>query len=111
MRSVMEAMQNDPTYKPNFESLEDSAKDLINYASFFVAYSRGKVDGQKADRDFVNRKIDTTKNVNPVLYDSMDNYGGALGFIGETGSSGRVGVVGSTAHWGNAFGANGGTER
>ena len=32
MRSVMEAMQNDPNYKPNFESLEDSAKDLINYA-------------------------------------------------------------------------------
>lgn len=66
MRSVMEAMQNDPDYKPNFESLEDSAKDLINYASFFVSYSRGKVDGQEADRDFLNRKIDTTKNVNLV---------------------------------------------
>ena len=66
MRSVMEAMQNDPAYKPNFESLEDSAKDLINYASFYVAYSRGKVDGQEADRDFLNRKIDTTKNVNVV---------------------------------------------
>lgn len=66
MRSVMEAMQNDPNYKPNFESLEDSAKDLINYASFYVAYSRGKVDGQEADRDFLNRKIDTTKNVNVV---------------------------------------------
>jgi len=60
MRSVMEAMVNDPNYQPNFESLEDSAKDLINYASFFVAYSRGKIDGQTADRDFLNRKI---KNV------------------------------------------------
>jgi hypothetical protein len=57
MRSVMEAMQNDPTYKPNYESLEDSAKDLINYSSFYVAYSRGKVDGQQPDRDFLNRKI------------------------------------------------------
>lgn len=56
MRSVMEAMVNDPSYNPNFESLEDSAKDLINYASFFVAYSRGQVDGQKPDRDFLNRK-------------------------------------------------------
>lgn len=56
IRSVMEAMQNDPTYEPNFESLEDSGKDLINYASFFVAYLRGKVDGQDAKRDFMNRK-------------------------------------------------------
>lgn len=55
MRSVMEAMQNDPNYKPNFESLEDSAKDLINYASFFVSYSRGKMDGQNLNRDFINR--------------------------------------------------------
>jgi hypothetical protein len=110
MRSVMEAMQHDPNYKPNFESLEDSAKDLINYASFYVSYSRGKVDGQEADRDFLNRKIDTTKNVNPVLYDSMNNYGNVRGFIGETGDSGR-GVVGSGVHWKNALGANGGTER
>ena len=40
----------------NFESLEDSGKDLINYASFFVAYLRGKVDGQDTKRDFMNRK-------------------------------------------------------
>ena len=65
MRSVMEAMQNDPDYKPNFESLEDSAKDLINYASFFVSYSRGKIDGQDPDRDFLNRKMDT-KKTNPT---------------------------------------------
>lgn len=57
MRSVMEAMQYDPDYRPNFESLEDSAKDLINYASFFVAYSRGEVDGQGPDRDFLNKKV------------------------------------------------------
>lgn len=56
MRSVLEAMQYDKSYKQNFESLEDSAKDLINYASFFVSYSRGKVEGQDPDRDFLNRK-------------------------------------------------------
>lgn len=57
MRSVLEAMANDPDYKPNFESLEDSGKDLINYASFMVAYQRGEIDGQDVDADFLNRKI------------------------------------------------------
>ena len=54
IQSVMEAMESSD-YQPNFESIEDSAKDLINYASFFVAYSRGKIDGQLADRDHLNR--------------------------------------------------------
>lgn len=56
MYSVLEAMENDPNYEPNFESLEDSAKDLINYGSFIVAYMRGGIDGQSDDRDFLNRK-------------------------------------------------------
>lgn len=55
-RSVMEAMELDPDYEPNFESLEDSFKDLINYATFAVAYMRGGIDGQTKDRDFLNRK-------------------------------------------------------
>lgn len=55
MQSVMEAMEHDPSYDPNFESLEDSAKDLINYASFFVSYMRGKMEGQNPDKDFLNR--------------------------------------------------------
>jgi hypothetical protein len=41
--------------KVNFESIEDSALDLINYASFIVAYVRGEVPGQKPDRDIFNR--------------------------------------------------------
>ena len=57
MQSVIEAMEKDPTYTPNFESIEDSAKDLINYASFVVAYCRGKMDGQSNTRDFLNRPI------------------------------------------------------
>ncbi len=57
IQSVMEAMENDPNYTPNFESMEDSAVDLINYASFFVAYMRGGIEGQTEDRDFLNRKI------------------------------------------------------
>lgn len=42
---------------PNYESLEDSYKDLINYASFAVSYIRGKMDGQDPDNyDMFNRK-------------------------------------------------------
>lgn len=55
MWSVLEAMENDPNYRPNYESLEDSAKDLINYASFLCAYLRGKIDGQDPTKDFLNR--------------------------------------------------------
>ena len=63
IRSVIEAMENDPDYKPNFESMEDSLKDMINYASFAVAYSRGEVDGQSADHDFLNRQLNAPVSV------------------------------------------------
>jgi hypothetical protein len=55
MYSVIEAMESDPDYVPNFESIEDSGKDLINYASFLVSWCRGGVDGQDTNRDFLNR--------------------------------------------------------
>ena len=42
--------------EPNFEGIEDSAKDLINYSSFMCSYLRGKMDGQEPDRDYLNRK-------------------------------------------------------
>jgi hypothetical protein len=46
----------------NFESLEDTYKDLINYASFAVSYIRGKMEGQKPELDYLNRpkNVDTT---------------------------------------------------
>jgi hypothetical protein len=40
----------------NFESLEDTYKDLINYASFAVAWLRNGVPGQDPDRDLFNKK-------------------------------------------------------
>ncbi len=39
----------------NFESLEDTYKDLINYASFAVSYIRGKMEGQNPELDYLNR--------------------------------------------------------
>ena len=45
---------------PNFESLEDTYKDMINYASFAVSYMRGKMEGQQAGRDMFNRSTAST---------------------------------------------------
>jgi hypothetical protein len=50
---------------PNFESLEDTYKDLINYSSFAVAYIRGKMEGQDPNRDMFNRPVDNTYKVDP----------------------------------------------
>ena len=71
MQSVLEAMEGD-NYAPNFESLEDSAKDLINYSTFFVAYSRGKMDGQDPNRDFLNRpRGNNNDNVQRIRYQTV----------------------------------------
>lgn len=55
IKSIQDAIQNDPTYVPNFEGLRDSAKDLINYASFYSAYLSHGVDGQDPEKDMFNR--------------------------------------------------------
>lgn len=54
VRSLLEAADRGET-GTNFESIEDSLKDLINYASFGVSYLREKMDGQTPDRDMFNR--------------------------------------------------------
>lgn len=41
---------------PNHESIEDSLKDLINYASFSVSWLRGEMEGQDPSRDMFNEK-------------------------------------------------------
>lgn len=70
--SVMEAMEHGET--ANFESIEDSCKDAINYLSFLVSYSRGKMEGQDPTRDFVNRplkKINTVADMTTVSATSL----------------------------------------
>ena len=67
MQSVIEAMELDPNYAPNFESLEDSCIDLANYASFFAAYMNGAIDGQTDDRDFLNRPIVSKGKSNEIV--------------------------------------------
>lgn len=56
LKSVVEKYEADGG-SPNNESIEDSAKDLINYASFLAAYCRGGIDGQNPERDILNRPI------------------------------------------------------
>ena len=52
---------------PNFESLEDTYKDLINYASFAVSYIRGKMEGQDPDRDMFNKQTQSHTITAPKL--------------------------------------------
>jgi hypothetical protein len=42
--------------QPNFEGLQDTYKDLINYASFAVSWLRGSIDGQ-GSVDMFNRPM------------------------------------------------------
>jgi hypothetical protein len=56
-QSLLEAYENGESSTPNFESLEDTYKDLINYSSFAVSYIRGKMEGQNHILyDMLNRK-------------------------------------------------------
>tara|TARA_B100001173_G_C15859427_1_gene492299 strand:+ start:314 stop:658 length:345 start_codon:yes stop_codon:yes gene_type:complete len=57
MQSLLEAYEADPVHEANYESLEDSAIDLINYSAFFAAYLTGDIDGQDPNRDFLNRGV------------------------------------------------------
>lgn len=49
--SLLEAKSN-----PNFESIEDSFKDLVNYAAIGAAWCRGKIDGQDPEKDLFNKR-------------------------------------------------------
>lgn len=62
-QSLLEPIENGTSYDPNFESLEDTYKDLINYASFAVSYLRFQMEGQNTHRDILNRKIPTDNSI------------------------------------------------
>lgn len=62
MVSVLETMEAGG--KVNFESVEDSALDAINYLSFIVSYMRGEIDGQEVGKDIFNRRV--SKETHPT---------------------------------------------
>lgn len=71
IKSVLAKME--AGHDANFESVEDSCKDLINYSSFMVSYLRGKMDGQVGNRDAFNRpmKPGPYMQANPEDYKDM----------------------------------------
>ena len=66
-QSLLESGRSDSA---NFESLEDTYKDLINYASFAVAWLRYGIPGQEKDRDIFNKKK-MTFSVNDQITDAV----------------------------------------
>jgi len=56
LKSLIEAYEHGDT-DPNFESIEDSFKDLANYAAIGAAWCRGKINGQDPTKDILNRQL------------------------------------------------------
>jgi hypothetical protein len=71
-QSLLEPIENGEEYNPNFESLEDTYKDLINYASFAVSYLRGSMEGQQSGRDILNRYVMPNETAELLLEDVGD---------------------------------------
>jgi len=59
IRSILDTARANPGTLPKFESLKDTTKDLINYASFFAAWLDQGVEGQEklGHVDMFNRKM------------------------------------------------------
>ena len=57
IKSLMEIMELEGSDNIQFESLEDSCKDAINYLSFMVSYIHGKIDGQNPQNDIFNKSM------------------------------------------------------
>lgn len=55
IKSMLQVIEGDPNYEPNYESLEDSFRDMINYCSFATSWLRGGINGQTS-KDPLNRK-------------------------------------------------------
>lgn len=59
IKSIMEATKNaNGINHPQYESIQDSALDLINYASFLSAYMDHDIEGQSIYQDVFNQNIE-----------------------------------------------------
>ena len=70
MYSVLETMEQGGNI--NFESVEDSAIDAINYLSFIVAYMRGQIDGQDPEKDIFNRRGQQNNALMPTRFQLIE---------------------------------------
>lgn len=69
MYSVLETMEANGNV--NFESVQDSAVDAINYLSFMVAYIRGEIDGQQPGFDIFGRRSEN-QALTPHKFQKLD---------------------------------------
>ena len=53
IKSVLESIKNNENQ--NFESIQDSCIDLINYSSFLASYIEYGIDGQDDSKDIFNK--------------------------------------------------------
>ena len=77
-------LESDRADSQNFESLEDTYMDIINYCSFAVSYIRGQMEGQDPTRGMFNRPKKATVQ-------------GAVGAEPNSGLIHPYGPVGGTA--------------
>ena len=59
--SVLEAMENDPNYEPNFEGVEDSLKDLINYSLSLYLDQGFEINNQSLQNELSDFLMDRLK--------------------------------------------------
>jgi hypothetical protein len=73
-QSLLEAAVHDT---PNYESLEDTYKDIINYCSFAVSWLRFKMEGQNQFRDIFNKRLEPSNlyftDSEPSPYSSIED--------------------------------------
>lgn len=65
-QSLLEAAAQD---SPNFESLEDTYKDIINYCSFAVSWLRFKMEGQDLSKDIFNKYAKSVDEIPSSSYE------------------------------------------
>lgn len=62
LRSLSEKVKSGQSSKPEFESLNDNAIDLISYSAFLSAWLKQEIDGQDKTADIFNRKTNVSNN-------------------------------------------------
>lgn len=71
--SILSTQEKDKDYVPNFESLNDSVIDLINYCSFGIAWLDKGIPGQKFNTNILNEVIHEPLELRDIICVFDDN--------------------------------------
>lgn len=69
LETYEDAQRDQCDYSPNFESLEDTFMDIVNYASFAGSWCRGKMEGQDPRTGLLSNK--SNRKVSNIAEDLM----------------------------------------